>query len=90
MSFIVFSERCELKKVPKDTDEYLIFRRHLLHKKLRQTLEKKEVLFTPEEVNEIANKLQPLTEVPDEVKQEHVDNINARFNNDNKNNSRAK
>ena len=83
MSFIVFSERCELKKVPDDTEKYLIFRRHLLHKKLRLYLEKKEVIFAPEQVDEIANKLKSLTEVSDEVKQEHVNNINTRFNNDN-------
>lgn len=91
MSFIVFSERCELKKVPPDTEEYLIFRRHLLHKKLRLYLEKKDNIFSSEQVDEIAAKLQPLTEVSDEVKQEHVDDINARFNKDkNPNISRVK
>ena len=91
MSFVVFSERCELKKVPPDTEEYLIFCRHLLHRKLRLFLEKKDNVFSPEQVDEIAIKLQPLTEVSDEVKQEHVDDINARFNKDkNPNISRVK
>lgn len=80
MSFIVFSERCELKKVPKDTEEYKIFKRNLLHRILRMELEKRQVIFTPDRVDEITAKLQSLTEVSDEVKCEHVDNINARFN----------
>lgn len=80
MSFIVFSERCELKKVPKDTEEYKIFKRNLLHRILRMELEKRQVIFTPDRVDEITAKLQSLTEVSDEVKREHVDNINARFN----------
>ena len=80
MSFIVFSERCELKKIPQDTEEYKIFKRNLLHRKLRMELEKRQVIFTPDRVDEITAKLQPLTEVSDEVKREHVGNINARFN----------
>ena len=80
MSFIVFSERCELKKIPQDTEKYKIFKRNLLHRKLRMELEKRQVIFTPDRVDEITAKLQPLTEVSDEVKRDHVDNINARFN----------
>lgn len=36
-SYIVFSERCELKKVPPDTDEYVICRRHHLLKTSERT-----------------------------------------------------
>lgn len=37
-SFIVFSERCELKDVPPDTDKYVICRRHHLLREVRKDL----------------------------------------------------
>lgn len=44
-SFIVFSERCELKKVPDSCKEYVICRRHHLLREVRRDLERREVMF---------------------------------------------
>lgn len=79
-SFIVFSERCELKKVPDDTEEFIILRRQFLLKRVRQELEKQEKIFSKEEIDEIILKLIPLTNVSDEIKQKHIEEIKAIHN----------
>lgn len=78
-SFIVFSERCELKKIPNDTHEYTILRRHHLLRELRKDLKKQETIFSPEQINDLFRTLQPLTNVSKEVKQEHIDRIKQNF-----------
>lgn len=74
-SYIVFSERCELKKVPEDTQEYTILRRHHLLKALRKDIASSDKIFTEDQINDIFNRLTPLTNVSDEVKQQHIDRI---------------
>ncbi len=61
VSYIVFSERCELKKVPSDTDEYRILRRHHLLRELRADLKSREVLFDEATFAELQVKLDALT-----------------------------
>lgn len=78
-SYIVFSERCELKKVPDDTKEYTILRRHHLLKSLKVTMKKSEAILTPEKIIELYNKLLPLTNVSESIKQDHIDNIQSRY-----------
>ena len=75
-SFIVFSERCELKKIPNDTTEYTILRRHHLLRELKKEIASKNITFTPQEVDGIIESLIPLTNVSEEVKKTHIDNIN--------------
>lgn len=77
ISFIVFSERCELKKVPEDTEQYKILRRHHLLRELRKELNKRESVFTYEDIRDIYDSLKPLTEVTEKVKQEHIERIKA-------------
>lgn len=74
-SFIVFSERCELKKVPEKTDDYVVLKRDFLLKNLRKELEIRTDVFTIEEVDSIVNKLTPLTNVSQEIKKQHIKNI---------------
>ncbi|MCI8366751.1 MAG: NERD domain-containing protein [Eggerthellaceae bacterium] len=45
VSFIVFSERCELKKVPEDTSDCIILRRHHLVHEVKRALEYRPVVF---------------------------------------------
>ena len=75
-SFIVFSERCELKKVPDDTPEYTILQRHHLLRELRRDIQNRYVIFTSQDVDAITNMLIPLTNVSESTKQSHIDNIN--------------
>ena len=76
-SYIVFSERCELKKVPNDTENYTILRRHHLLKELKKDIATRNVTFSTQDVDNIISNLLPLTNVSDEVKQEHINNIKS-------------
>ena len=74
-SFIVFSERCELKKVPENTENFTIIKRDKLIDVINKITKQKEVIFSRDEIEDIFNKLHPLTKVSDEEKQKHIENI---------------
>lgn len=74
-SFIVFSERCELKKVSFDSTNVYVFKRNKIEKVMRQAVEKGPKVFTTEEINRIYNVLKPYSGVSEEDKQNHVERI---------------
>lgn len=78
-SFIVFSERCELKKIPENTKEYVITKRDNLLKLIEKEIEEKENKFTKDEVDKIEEKLKPLTDVSEEEKKKHIENIKEKY-----------
>ena len=75
LSYIVFSERCILKKVPADTSDVIIVRRPDMLKKLKATLKTTPTKYTFNDIQDIAKKLQPLTNKDDAEKQQHIINI---------------
>lgn len=75
ISYIVFSERCSLKSVPDDTDQVIIVRRPNMLKKLRAYLHSAVNLYSADEVHQLAQKLQPLTNKSEAEKQQHIDDI---------------
>lgn len=75
LSCIVFSERCSLKLVPEDTDRVIIVRRPDMLKKLRAYLRAATVLYSADEVEQLAQKLRMLTNKSEEEKQQHIDDI---------------
>lgn len=75
LSYIVFSERCTLKKVPADTSDVIIVRRPDMLKKLKATLKTTPTKYTFNDIQDIAKKLQPLTNKDDAEKQQHIINI---------------
>ena len=75
VSYIVFSERCTLKKVPADTSDVIIVRRPDMLKKLKATLKTTPTKYTFNDSQDIAKKLQPLTNKDDAEKQQHIINI---------------
>lgn len=78
-SYIVFSERCELKKVPENTDEYIIVKRENLLSTIRSELNKRDNIFNKEQVDEITNNLKKLTNVSKETKEQHIEDIKKRY-----------
>lgn len=73
-SYIVFSERCELRKVPNDTDTYRILRRHHLVKVLRNDIAKRERIFDDARFDELQAILAGLKSAStSEAKAEHVE-----------------
>lgn len=75
VSYIVFSERCTLKKVPEDTSDVIIVRRPNMLKKVRATLRISPIKYSYDEIQYMANKLQPLTNKNTAEKQQHITNI---------------
>ena len=75
VSYIVFSERCTLKKVPDDTIDIVIVRRPNMLKKLRTALDTTPIKYSHEEIQTIADKLLPLTNKDAAEKQQHIENI---------------
>ncbi|WP_418971929.1 NERD domain-containing protein [Allofournierella sp.] len=78
VSYIVFSERCTLKKVPEDSCNVVIVRRPNMLKKLRATLKATPIKYTHDAIQSIVNKLYPLTNKNPEEKQQHVENLKTK------------
>ncbi len=74
-SFIVFSARCELKKVPNNTDDYVILKRPKLLKEVRRDLETRSVIFDDAKFDEIESQLGKLND-EQASKEEHIENVN--------------
>lgn len=74
-SYIIFSERCELKQVPENTEQVVIVRRPNMLKHLRATFKTRPTIYSHHEIDALAAKLAPLTNKTEEEKQQHIDNI---------------
>lgn len=72
-SYIVFSERCELRKVPGNTDDYLICQRQHLVKLLKRYIRGRERIFDDTRFDELKASLEELMNgSTDKAKAEHV------------------
>lgn len=78
ISYIVFSERCTLKKVPEDTEDIIIVRRPDMLKKLRARIKSAPIKYTHDEINDITDRLRPLTNKSLDEKQKHIEEIQAK------------
>ena len=77
-SYIVFSERCSLAKVPANTAEVVIVHLPDMLKKLRIMLKQSTAIYSHEEIQTMAAKLQELTNRTAAEKQQHIDDINTK------------
>ena len=77
-SYIVFSDDCKFKKVPADTDKYRITRFILLREIIRYDLYDKNNIFTQDNIDEIADKLQ-IFKKTDDLQKQHIDYINEKY-----------
>ena len=74
-SYIVFSDRCELKKVPPHTHECkVIHRQHLLHY-IKEDMNLRKEIFNDLDIIKMYDLIYPLTKVDEQVKLKHIDNI---------------
>lgn len=78
VSYIVFSERCTLMKVPADTKDVVIVQRPDMLKKLRATLKVTPTKYTHTEIQTMVKKLQALTNKDFAEKQQHIENIKTK------------
>ena len=74
-SIIVFSERCELKKVTLNSLDVRIIKRDLVYATVRNIWDEAEDALTDEQIQEIYNKLNTLTNADEAVKLAHIENI---------------
>lgn len=74
-SFIVFSDRCTLQRVPENTPSVVITQAAELAEQLEHTLSVLPVRYSGEDIGRIAAHLLPLTNVTQEVKRQHVRDI---------------
>jgi hypothetical protein len=78
-SFILFSDRCELKKITLDQGNAQILNRHLVLNRVKRTISKTGTILTTDEIEAIYQKLFPYSQASEEVKQTHIENIRARY-----------
>lgn len=77
-SYIVFSERCTLKKVPESTEDVIIVRRPNMLKKLRAQLNISHIKYTNDEIQAMSDSLRPLTGRNDSYKLQHIEDIKTK------------
>ena len=71
ISFVVFSDRCTLRKVPKDNEFWSIVHCSELKDALYERIKSRKTLYTAQQLEDIFYKLQPCLNVSEEVKAKH-------------------
>lgn len=74
-NLIVFSERCELKKVSIESDEIKVIKRDSVYATVRDIWNKSESVLDENKVQDTFAKLIKLTNVDQDLKQAHIDSI---------------
>jgi len=78
-SIIVFSERCELKKVTITSQDIKVIKRDFTYAAVRDIWNKNKDCLLGEEVESLYKNLQKLTKVSEETKEVHIQNIKNRY-----------
>ena len=78
-SLIVFSERCELKKIDVDSPDVKVIKRDQLYETVSSIWKEKEDVISEEQVREIYARLQELTHVSKSVKKAHIEAIREKY-----------
>lgn len=71
ISFVVFSDRCTLRKVPKDNEFWSIVHCSELKDALYERIKSRKTIYTAQQLEDIFYKLQPCLNVSEEVKAKH-------------------
>ena len=83
-SVIVFSERCILKKVDITSPNVAVINRDQVYETVLTIDSKSTSELTPGKVIELYEKLYPCSQVSEDVRQAHIDSINARIQQEDK------
>lgn len=78
-SIIVFSERCELKKVTVESPDVKVIKRDRTYAAVRDIWDQSPDILSEEKINELYDSLAKLTNVDEAVKAAHIDNINQKY-----------
>ena len=71
ISFIVFSDRCTLRKVPRDNEFWSIVHCSELQEALLNRIASRKTIYTPQQLENFYYKLQGCMNVSEEVKRQH-------------------
>lgn len=74
-SYVVFSDKCRLDRVPENTRSVVITQTSRLEEDLEHTLSVLPTLYGAEEIRAVADRIAPLTEVSEETKAKHIEDI---------------
>ena len=77
-SYIIFSERCTLKKVNVSSPNLVVMKRNALRKIIKREIEASPNLISISEVNQLALWLKKYTLADEEVKIAHINGMNVR------------
>lgn len=78
-SLIVFSERCELKRITLYSDDIKVIKRDKVYPAVKSIWDGKPDALTDEQVEEVYNKLEKMTHVDAAVKAAHIENIEKNY-----------
>lgn len=78
LSYVIFSERCTLKKVPPKNPQVVVLRRPEMLDRLRAQLAYNKPKYDNETVQKIAAKLKAGTNKSEEEKKKHIDDIKTK------------
>jgi hypothetical protein len=78
-SYIVFSERCTLKKIKVTSPNVKVIKRNALIKTIKKDINQSAKIITVEEVDNLYLKLQKYACADEVVKKTHIDNIKAKM-----------
>ncbi len=81
-SIIVFSERCELKKVSVLSEDIKVIKRDKTYATVRDIWEKNPDALSDEKIDELYEKLEKLTNVDAATKAAHIQNIEQKYKKD--------
>lgn len=79
-SYIVFSERCTLKKINIASNNVKVIKRDNLLKYINRDMLESERILNVEQINNIYEKLERYCHVDDKLKQAHINNIKLKSN----------
>lgn len=74
-SYIVFSERCTLKKINVTSKEVKVIKRNNLMRYIKDDFDKLEKLMSEDDVKDIYSKLTTFTLVGEDIKKKHIEDI---------------
>ena len=75
VSYIVFGERCELKKIPEPTPYIKVLGQNTLSQTLKKDIEDRPVFFTAETIEQLGAELNKLCNVSKEIKEKHLADV---------------
>ncbi len=78
-SIIVFSERCELKKITLSSEDIKVIKRDRTYAAVRDIWDKSPDVVSEDKVEELYNRLKELTNVSADIKDKHIKNIEENY-----------